>query len=272
MGPTRVPRPAVSRRRFLRLAAAAAGVAAAGAPAWRQAATAADDVHRPRLRLPAATSNGSRVPITVDVAHPMDPGHHVTSITVVNPRDPVPVKGTFHFTPASGRAHVAFQARLDEGPSAVVATADCGRHGRFSASAPVTVAAGGGGCAGGPPAPGSGDGEIRPPVIRIPRLVAGLPVGDGEIIDVQVKVKHPSRTGLALRDGRFVQEAEPFHLRDLEVFRDGERVSRFVLGAAMSDNPLITFKLRARPEATVAVALTNTRGDRFEATARLRAG
>lgn len=281
--PTLAPRsPAVSRRSFLRLAGAAAGLAAGtsaglvAAPALRRPATAgppaADDLHRLTLRLPAATSNGARVPVTVEAAHPMDPGHHVTTVTVVNPRDPVPLKGVFHFTPANGRAYVAFQARLDEGPSTVVATAECGRHGRFTAGAPVTIAAGAGGCAGGPPAAGAGGDEIRPPVIRIPRLVADGRITAGDIIDVQVKTKHPNRTGLALRDGAFVQDAEPFHLRELDVFHDDERVSHFALGAALSDNPLITFKLRVRREATLRVTLTNTRGQVFEATHRLRLG
>ena len=39
-------------------------------------------------------------------------------------------------------------------------------------------------------------------------------------------MKHPNRTGLALREGRFVQEAAPFHLTEMEVVYDGERVSR----------------------------------------------
>ena len=75
-----------------------------------------------------------------------------------------------------------------------------------------------------------------------------------------------------LDDGRFVQESEPFHLSEMEVFYDRQRVSRFVLSAALSDNPLITFKLRARPGVTVRVTLTNTRGQRFEATHLLRVG
>lgn len=259
----------VTRRGFLALATAAAAVVVDPAP--RRVGAAEDaalaGLHRPLLRIPAATANGARVPIVVDVAHPMEPGHHVRALRVVNPRDPVPVKGTFHFTPANGRAYVAFQARLDDGPSTLDATAECGRHGRFSARASVTVAQGGGGCAGAtPPALGRDADDIRPPVIRIPQLVGDGRVSGGDLIDVQVKMKHPNRTGLVVRDGRFVQATEPFHLDELQVFYGGERVSRFVLGAALSDNPFITFKLRATREAALRVTLSNTRGERFEAT------
>ena len=260
-------RPAVvSRRGFLVLAATAA---VAAAPRTGAEARTDEPDHRPLLRIPAATANGARVPIVVDVAHPMEPGHHVAAIHVVNPRDPIPLKGVFHFTPANGRAYIAFQARLDEGPSTVEASAECGRHGRFRASASVTIAVGGGGCAGGAPAVIEAD-EIRAPVLRIPQLLGDGRVGAGELIDVQIKTKHPNRTGLAVRDGKFVKASEPFHLDEAQVFYGGERVSRFVLTAALSDNPFITFKLRAVREAPVRVIVTNTRGERFEATQLIR--
>jgi len=51
----------------------------------------------------------------------MDPGHYVTSLSVVNERDPVPLKGVFHFTPLNGQVYVAFQIRLDHGASEVAA-------------------------------------------------------------------------------------------------------------------------------------------------------
>jgi desulfoferrodoxin (superoxide reductase-like protein) len=256
----------------LGLAAAAAGLliqprigrAASGA------SSADERLHRPAVRVPAATTNGARVPVVVEVALPMDPEHHVTALEVVNPRDPVSVKGVFHFTPANGRAYVAFQARLDEGPSTVIAASDCARHGRFSTTADVTIAPGAGGCAGGAPAAGALPDEIRPPVLRIPQLVAGDSLRAGDLVDVQVKIKHPNRTGLVVRDGAFVRDSEPFHLNGMDVFYERDRVSRFVLTAALSDNPLITFKLRARREGAIRVTLTNTRGQRFEATHPLR--
>lgn len=263
----------LSRRRFVSLAALAAGLTAP--PGLRQAggesALALEDLHRPRLRVPALTSNGARVPIVVDVPHPMAPDHRITGLQVVNARDPVPVKGTFEFSPANGRAYVAFQARLDEGPSTLTATADCGRHGRFGAAASVTIAEGGGGCAGGAPARIAPD-DIRPPVIRIPQLVADGRIHADDVIDVQVKTKHPNRTGLGVRHGAFVQESEPFHLSEMVVLYGSEQVSRFVLSAALSDNPLITFKLWARRQAPIRVLLTNTRGQRFEGTHELRWG
>lgn len=265
---TAPPSLSVSRRRFLRLAAAAAGLLTT-APPHLHADGGAETLHRPRLRLPASTSNGGRVPVTVETTYPLEPDHGPTVLEVINPRDPVAPKGAFHFTAANGRAWVAFQARFDEGSSTVAATARCGRHGLFGATAPLVVTPGGGGCAGGVAATPSGD-EIREPVIRIPRLVADGAIHADEVIQVQVKTRHPNRTGLAWRDGRWVAESEPFHLSRLEVVYGDEPVSTFLLTAALSDNPLITFLLRARHEGPVRVTLTNTRGRRFEASHSIR--
>ncbi len=113
------------------------------------------------------------------------------------------------------------------------------------------------------------DERILPPVIRIPELVQRRPIRPGEIIHAQVEIKHPSRTGLMMRDGKFVRESEPLFLRELEAYYGGERVSRFVLTSALSDDPFITFSLLARREGTLKVVLVNSRSQRFEATQEL---
>jgi sulfur-oxidizing protein SoxY len=264
------PRPVtLSRRSFLALASAAVGGCWA-APAW--AAGAQRSVlareHAPSLRVPRSTVNGAKVPIVVEVAQQMTPGHHVTSVRVTNENDPISSKGTFHFTPANGRVYLAFQARVHEGSSEVTATAECNLHGAFSVSSPIEIPSGAGGCVtGGPPKAGlrtSGD-DIRAPVIRIPALVEGGGIRRGQFIHVQVKMRHPNRTGLVFRDGRFVQESEPLHLDALEVFHDAEPVSHFTMTSALSDDPLITFGLLARRGGRLHVVVTNSRGQRFDA-------
>jgi sulfur-oxidizing protein SoxY len=260
-----------SRRAVLGLAAG--GAAAVAALATRGARAAAPPGHRLVLRVPPVTTNGARVPVVVEMEHPMEPDHHVTRVEVVNARDPVPSKGVYHLTPASGRVHLAFPARLDEGESTLVATAECSRHGPISAVGTVRIPPGGGGCTGAAPAAGTERADdIGDPVIRIPQLVAHGRIRPDEIVTVQVKTRHPVRTGLERRDGTFVQASPPFYLAGLEAFHDGDRVSRFVLTAALSDNPLITFAVRARREGTLAVVLTNSRGQRFHASHPLRFG
>jgi sulfur-oxidizing protein SoxY len=256
--------PTLTRRSFLALASAAAGGLAARA--WAGAAADAAE-HGLRIRVPTFTRNGSKVPIVVEMDRPLTPAHHVSVVRVRNDNDPIAAKGTFHFTPANGRIYLAFQARMHEGTSEVVAAAECNVHGALTARGPIEIPVGAGGCAGGgeKALPRTSGDDIHPPVIRIPALVERRALRPGEFFHVQVKLRHPSRTGLAFRDGRFVQESEPLHLDALEVFHDGEPVSRFLPTSALSDDPLFTFGLVARRAGRVAVVITNSRGQRFEA-------
>jgi hypothetical protein len=115
-----------------------------------------------------------------------------------------------------------------------------------------------------------GGDAIHPPAIRIAELVRDGHLRAGEIVHAQVKIRHPNRTGLAFRDGRFVRESPPFHLHELEVRLAGERVSRFALTSALSDDPFITFALRVAREGLLEVRLVNNRGERFEAAHEIR--
>lgn len=273
------PTPPLSRRSFLALAAAAAGLHVV--PAWAGPAVPrgsggpppprVDREHELRLRVPTFTRNGAKVPILVESPHPMTPGHHVTVVRVTNERDPISTKGTFHLTPASGRVHLGFQARMHEGRSLVTATAECNVHGTFSASSAIEIPEGAGGClSDGEPAVGRARGEdVAPPVIRIPELVERGAVRRGELVRLQVKMRHPNRTGLAIRDGELVRESEPIHLDTVELLQDDERVCLFSATSALADDPLIEVALLARREGRLRVVVTNSRGERFEATHEL---
>jgi sulfur-oxidizing protein SoxY len=140
----------ISRRGFLGLASAAAGWCVVPRAWAAPAVHVLDDrdpgslspferEHLPVLRLPDVTRNGAKVPIVVEMDHPMTPDHHITTVEVVNRRDPVPSKGTFHLTPANGRVYVSFQARVHHGASRVSVTAECNRHGRWSTSRAIVV-------------------------------------------------------------------------------------------------------------------------------------
>jgi desulfoferrodoxin (superoxide reductase-like protein) len=201
----------------------------------------------------------------------MTPAHHVTSVEVVNASDPIPSKGTFRFTPANGAVYVAFQARMNDGVSEVTVTVECNRHGRWATCRRISIPEDAGGCAGTAPPPGrTGDDDIHPPEIRIAELVQRGWIHRGEIIHPQLKIRHPSRTGLAERDGSFVQESEPLYLEEMEVWFGGERVSRFELTPAVSDDPFISFALLAAREGPLVVRLVNNRGRRFEAAHEIR--
>jgi len=112
--------------------------------------------------------------------------------------------------------------------------------------------------------------EIHAPELRITELVRDGALHPGALLHAQVKMRHPNRTGLVLRGGAFVRESPPFFVRELEVRLAGERVSRFTLTPALSDDPFIGFCVLARREGRLEVLLTNSRGERFEASQEIR--
>lgn len=226
-----------------------------------------EQLHLPILRVPSFTRNGAHVPVVVEMRHPMEPDHYIKTIQILNERDPIASKGIFHLSPTNGQVYFSVQARMHSGTSAVLVIAECTLHGRWAISQPITIPDGAGGCAtaaeGGATLPP--DDTIRPPVIRIPELVERGKIRRGEIIQVQMKLKHPSRTGLALQGATFLQAVDPFYLKEMEVFYGNHLVSRYEMTPAISDNPFITFTLRAMEESAIRIVLTNSRGQQFQA-------
>lgn len=224
------------------------------------------ELHAPKVILPAMTRNGTHVPIVVQMNHPMDQGHYIHQIQFLNESDPIPSKGIFHPTPANGELYFAFQARMHSGTSTVLAVAECNLHGRWTARHRITIPDGQGGCA-------TADGvkqssakeEIRPPVIRIPELVRRGPLAKGEMAEVQVKFKHPSRTGLAYANKKFVQVEEPFYLTSMQVLYGERLVSRYEMTSGLSDNPFLKFKLKLTEAKPIHIVFTNSLGQQFRA-------
>jgi len=222
--------------------------------------------HRPLLRLPEKTRNAHKVPIVVEMSHPMTPEHHVTRVEVVNESARM---GTFRFTPASGAVYVGFQARMNDGDSEVTVTAECNQHGARAVRQRITVAEDPEGCAGtAPPRARTAGADIHPPEIRIPELVERGRIRRGDVIHPQLKIRHPNRAGTA--DSGLKEASGSLHLEELEVWFAGQRVSRFELSPALSDDPFISFALRASREGVLEVRLANNRGQRFEAAHEIR--
>ncbi len=219
-----------------------------------------DLTHRPQIDLPVLADDPVAVPLQISVDHPMEPEHFIRSLAVSLETDPVPYKGTFFFTPANGRASVAFQFRSGIG-GVVTVVGECSRHGRFTGTREVRVTEGG--CSTPP------DRTVRErrgnPLIRFPRSPRL-----GEVVEVRTKVDHGSDTGLALKNGRFVRERPEFYVRQMLVFLDNQKVSEFQMTSAVSPNPLIRFPLKVRGEGTLRVVFVNNQGQRWEAVQPIR--
>ncbi|MBI4787280.1 MAG: thiosulfate oxidation carrier complex protein SoxZ [Chloroflexi bacterium] len=98
----------------------------------------------------------------------------------------------------------------------------------------------------------------------------------GEVVEVKVKIQHPSRTGLQVVEDaktpfeRFVRAEPAEYIRQVEVFYGDERVSMFEMNSATSDDPLLAFKLRADKPAAVRVVVTDHQRKTVEASGNLQ--
>lgn len=216
--------------------------------------------HAPRLEMPILAEDSAAVPIQVSVDHPMEPDHFIRSIEVTLDKDPVPWKGKFNFTPGNGRAWVAFTMRSGTG-GLVRAVAECSKHGRFASTRDVRVAEGG--CAtGGAPVDRV---RIGNPQLRLPGSLRA-----GQVVEARAKVDHDSNTGLVLKGGKFIREQPEFYVKDMLVYLDGDKVSEFQMGSAISANPLIRFPLKITKSGTVRVVFVNSEGQRWETSQPVR--
>jgi sulfur-oxidizing protein SoxY len=224
------------------------------------------ELHTPKLILPAMTRNGNHVPVAVKMNHPMEPDHFIRQIQFLNETDPIPSKGIFHPTPANGEIYFAFQARMHSGTSIVAAVAECNLHGKWSARQRITIPDGQGGCATAEPEKKvRRQEEILPPVIRIPEMVRKGRLEKGSTAEVQVKFKHPSKTGLVYENKKFTQVEEPLYVKSMEVFYGDRLVSRYEMTAGLADNPFLTLKLKLTEAKPIHIIFTNSLGRQFRA-------
>lgn len=94
------------------------------------------------LDLPQIAENGNTVPVGVEVESPMTKDDHVKSVTLFAQGNPRPEVGTFHFTPANGKAAASSRMRL-AGTQDVVAVAEMSDGSVYKVAKTVKVTIGG---------------------------------------------------------------------------------------------------------------------------------
>ena len=107
---------------------------------------------------------------------------------------------------------------------------------------------------------------IAPPRIRLPIRIA-----EGKVIKVQAKMRHPARTGLRMIAEHIFAKGEPaFYIKKMEVFFLDTLLSTYEMSSALSDDPIVTFKLRASQEGPIRVVFTSSDDKAYEASTMLR--
>jgi predicted secreted protein len=102
-----------------------------------------EKAHTPEIQMPRRAEDGSTVPIIIDMQHDQEPDDYIKTVRIFNFNDPIPSKGTYHFTPANGRVHLTVHTRMHSGHARVHFVIECTKHGKFVTKIPIQVDKGG---------------------------------------------------------------------------------------------------------------------------------
>ena len=107
-----------------------------------------------------------------------------------------------------------------------------------------------------------------PARIRLPRRIT-----KEEVIHIQAKIRHPSRTGLRMiGEHQFEQDPEnpAVYIRLLVVYYGEAKLAWYEMTSALSDDPIVSFALRATKEDTLRVVFTSSEEKTYEASTFIR--
>lgn len=183
------------------------------------------------LEMPLVSEDGSAVPITVKLDHPMSEDRYITSIRILAQGNPNAEVVDFYLSPSLGRAEVSSRIRVNESQRIwAVATNNQGEAWVTYHDIRVTV----GGCL--MTAEDNSSVALSQPRIALPRSFSA-----GQPAEIRTLVTHPMETGL--REGPD-GDILPKRLVDRFVVTLGDETALEVhLHTAVSANPYLRFFL-----------------------------
>ena len=189
------------------------------------------------LEMPLVSEDGSAVPITVKLDHPMTDDRYITSIRILAQGNPNAEVVDFYLTPALGRAEVSSRIRVNESQRIwAVATNNQGEAWISYHDIRVTV----GGCL--MTAEDNSSVALSQPRIALPRSFSA-----GQPAEIRTLVTHPMETGL--REGPDGSVLPKRLVERFVVTLDNETALEVHLHTAVSANPYLRFFLAPQSSA-----------------------
>ena len=223
-----------------------------------------DKQHTISFDVPPVVEDGSMVPVSLWLDHPMEPDHHIRSIAFFDEASLIKLKAVAHFSPENGRAQLSTSIRLAKS-TRLTAVAVCSLHGRWlSVSPQIQVGESGCGAAISRPTPNfSGN------IFRVKFSGRGK---KGKPLRVNLTVRHPMESGITVdEEGKTTRSFPAFFMKDLQVFYEGKLVIEFRLGPGLSNNAALGFTLQTDEDGPLKLKGTNTEGQSFEDSISLKA-
>lgn len=217
------------------------------------------------LEAPQRAENAAIVPVSIKAGIPQTEDRYIRTIWLFVDKNPGPLVGKFHFTPASGRADLGLRLRVDA-YSPVRAVAET-NDGQLHMSRRFVKASGG--CS----APASSDADAaREELGRMKFLVRhegaeenASKVEASPATLAQLMIRHPNTSGLQKDQVTHLYAPAEF-VKQVKVSFEGEEIFQAETSFAVSENPSFRFYFAPQREGAVTAEVTDTEGRQFTET------
>ena len=214
------------------------------------------------LEAPQRAENAAIVPVFIKAGIPQTEERYIRTIWLFVDKNPGPLVGKFHFTPASGRADLGLRLRVDA-YSPVRAIAET-NDGQLHMSRRFVKASGG--CS----APASSNADAaREQLGRMKFLVrheeaeSNSSKLDGSPATLaQLMIRHPNTSGLQKDQVTHLYAPAEF-VKEVRVSFEGEEIFKAETSFAVSENPSFRFYFAPQQEGAVTAEVTDTEGRQF---------
>jgi len=214
------------------------------------------------LEAPPRAENAAIVPVSIKAGIPQTEDRYIRTIWLFVDKNPGPLVGKFHFTPASGRADLGLRLRVDaySPVRAIAETSD----GELHMSRRFVKASGG--CS----APSSSNLDAaRQELGKMKFLVRpesaeenSSKVAGEQPALAQLMIRHPNLSGLQMDQvTRHYAPAE--FVREVKVSFEGEPIFQAETSFAVSENPSFRFYFAPQQDGVVTAEVADTEGRRF---------
>ncbi|MCP5198783.1 MAG: quinoprotein dehydrogenase-associated SoxYZ-like carrier [Gammaproteobacteria bacterium] len=208
------------------------------------------------LSTPYRSEDAAFTPLRITAKIPQTPARYIESIHLFVDHNPEPEVGTFHFTPAAGRADLALRIRIDRYTDVrAIAVLNNGEHHMVKSFVKAQ-----GGCA-------------IPVAIDYKQAMAGLgkiqlhtltdKVEDGAGLPTQLRIRHPNFTGMQM-DYKIYAVRPAHYVNSIRVLLNGEAIMTAETGISISEDPSFRFFVNPDAKGTLTAEITDTKGNSWE--------
>ena len=207
------------------------------------------------LRVPLRAEDSGVVPISVNAKIPQTEARYIENVFIIIDKNPKPLAGQFHLTPAMGQADLSMRLRVDQFTN-IRAVAEL-NTGELYMDTGYTRASGG--CSEPPPFL-----ELKAARERIGQMKLKLHPGqmNDDLTLAQLMISHPNITGLQL-DQRTRAFIPAEYVTKVVVKFNDEHIMTAETDISISQDPSFRFFFRPSGAGVVTTEMTDSKGRNF---------